>query len=144
MKDEAPVMVSACLAGLRTRYDGTAAPHPAVIELVRRGRAVPVCPEQLGGLPTPRTCHEITGKRVLDRHGKDHTAAFEEGARQCLELAEKMGCSRAVLKSRSPSCGSGNIYDGSFSGKIIPGDGIFAALLKAKGIEVLSEEDLRS
>lgn len=144
MPNGAPLIVSACLAGLCTRYDGGSTPHPAVIELISSGRAVPVCPEQLGGMPTPRTCHEIVGERVLDKDGNDHTDAFENGARQCLELAVMIGCSRAILKSRSPSCGSGRVYDGSFSGKIIPGDGIFAALLKSKGIEVLSEEDLQA
>jgi uncharacterized protein YbbK (DUF523 family) len=142
MEDDAPIIVSACLAGLATRYDGKASPHPAVMELLRRGKALPVCPEQIGGLPTPRTCHEIVGARVEDRSGNDHTEAFESGARQALELAEQAGCRRAILKSRSPSCGSGTIYDGSFSGKLIAGDGVFAALLKAHGVEVVSEEDL--
>lgn len=142
MQDEAPVMVSACLAGLATRYDGGSTPHPKVLELIRAGKALPVCPEQIGGLPTPRTCHELLDGRVIGKDGTDYTEAFESGAKQCLALAELAGCKRAILKSRSPSCGSGKIYDGSFSGKLIPGDGVLASLLKSAGIEVVSDQKL--
>lgn len=142
MNNNAPIIVSACLAGLATRYDGTAFAHPKVLELVRQGRALPVCPEQLGGLPTPRAGREVVNGRVVTKDGQDSTEAFEHGARQALELARLAGCNKAILKARSPSCGSGKIYDGTFSGRLIPGNGVFAALLKADGFEVVSEEDI--
>jgi uncharacterized protein YbbK (DUF523 family) len=142
MSNDTPIIVSACLAGLATRYDGTAFPHPEVLELVRQGRAIPVCPEQLGGLPTPRTGREIVDGRVVTKDGEDSTAAFEHGANEALKLTRLAGCNKAILKARSPSCGSGQIYDGTFSGKLIPGNGVFAAKLKAEGFEIVSEEDL--
>jgi uncharacterized protein YbbK (DUF523 family) len=142
MPEKPPVIVSACLAGLAARYDGTSMPHPEVLELLRRGRALPVCPEQLGGLPTPRPPHEIAEGRVLDITGADRSEQFRSGAEQALQLALRAGCKRAVLKSRSPSCGSGMVYDGSFSGGLVPGDGLFAKMLKEAGIEVLTEEEV--
>lgn len=130
------IVVSACLAGAACRFDGKTTPHPAVLELVRLGRALPLCPEQLGGRPTPRKPNEILNGRVLDRDGADLTEAFERGAREAWRLAELAGCRIAVLKDRSPSCGSGRIYDGTFSGRLVEGDGVFAALLKSKGLAV--------
>lgn len=137
-----PILVSACLAGEACRYDGSAAAHPAVLELVRQGRAVPVCPEVLGGLPTPREPMEIRAGRVVSRMGADVSEAFHEGARRALEMALAAGCREAILKARSPSCGSGVVYDGTFSGVLIPGDGVFAAFVKAQGIAVRTESDL--
>lgn len=137
-----PVLVSACLAGEPCRYDGSAAPHPAVLELVRQGRALPVCPEVLGGLPPPREPVEIRGGRFLTRSGADVTEAFHAGARRCLDMALDAGCREAVLKARSPSCGCGQVYDGTFSGVLIPGDGVLAALLKERGIAVRAESGL--
>ena len=134
-----PVLVSACLAGEACRYDGSAAPHPAVLELVRQGRALAVCPEVLGGLPTPREPVELREGRVVSRSGADVTGAFEAGAQRALELGLDAGCAEAILKARSPSCGCGQVYDGTFSGKLVPGDGVFAALLKAHGIAVRTE-----
>lgn len=141
-----PVLVSACLAGVRCRYDGDGCPDEAVMDLVRRGRALPVCPEQLGGLPTPREPAEITGgdghdviagrARVVARDGRDVTDAFLRGARETVRLAEMAGARRAVLKARSPSCGAGSIYDGTFTGGTRYGDGVAAALLKQAGIAV--------
>lgn len=136
------VLVSACLAGEACRYDGSAAAHPAVLELVRQGRAVPVCPEVLGGLPTPREPVEISGGRLLTRSGAEVTEAFHAGARKCLELALAAGCREAILKARSPSCGCGSVYDGTFSGALVSGDGVFAALVKARGITVRTEAEL--
>ncbi len=136
------VLVSACLAGQACRYDGGATPHPEIMRLAGLGRVVPVCPEVLGGLPVPREPVELRDGRAVTRSGADVTGAFELGARLALALAQDQGCCRAVLKSRSPSCGSGRVYDGTFSGRLIPGDGVLAALLKAKGIEVKSEEEL--
>lgn len=136
------VLVSACLAGDACRYDGGAAAHPAVLELVRQGRAVPVCPEVLGGLPTPREPVEISAGRLLTRSSADVTEAFHAGARKCLDLALAAGCREAILKARSPSCGCGSVYDGTFSGALVSGDGVFAALVKARGILVRTEAEL--
>jgi uncharacterized protein YbbK (DUF523 family) len=140
--DDAPVLVSACLAGFSCRYDGAATPHPAVLSLVERGLAVPVCPEQLGGLPTPRDPVELVGGRAVSRKGVDVTAQFEAGARKALAIGRERGCARAVLKSRSPSCGRGKVHDGTFSGRLVPGDGLFAALLAAQGVAVVTDEEL--
>ena len=140
--DEKKIIVSACLAGLCCRYDGETKPCEAVVKLVREGRAVPVCPEQLGGLPTPRMPAEKSGDRVVRQDGVDVTAEFVRGAEESLKLAKLIGARAAILKSRSPSCGCGVIYDGSFSGKPVPGDGVTAALFKANGIQIITEEDL--
>ncbi|MBI5519763.1 MAG: DUF523 domain-containing protein [Desulfovibrio sp.] len=140
----APLLVSACLAGEPCRYDGSAAPHPAVLRLVEEGRAVPVCPEVLGGLPTPRAPVELVAGRAMSRAGRDVTAEFERGARLGLDAARARGCALAVLKARSPSCGCGQVYDGTFSGALVPGDGLFAALLKRNGIAVRTETDLEA
>lgn len=137
-----PVLVSACLAGGVCRYNATAAPHPAVLELVARGLAVPVCPEVLGGLPTPRDPVELRDGLAVDRSGVDRTAEFREGARKALAIGREHGCLSAILKARSPSCGCGRVYDGTFSGRLVAGDGLFAALLKAEGLTVRTEDDL--
>jgi uncharacterized protein YbbK (DUF523 family) len=136
------ILVSACLAGVPCRWDGADKGNERIIELVGRGEAILVCPEQLGGLTTPRKPSEISGGRVLDREGKDLTAEFRKGAEICLAIAGRYGCREAILKAKSPSCGSGLVYDGSFSGRLVPGDGIAAALLKASGIAVRTEEEL--
>ena len=160
--DEAPIIVSACLAGLATTHNGTAKPSPGVMDLVRQGRAILVCPEQLGGLPTPRLPAEIVGDpggevgaggpdgatvlaggaRVVDAQGNDVTAQYLRGAREALKLARLSGATKAILKARSPSCGSARIHDGTFSGTLKDGSGVTAALLRQEGIQVLSEEDL--
>ena len=136
------ILVSACLLGCACRYDGKSKPHPLAVELARRGLAVPVCPEQLGGLPTPREPSERRADAVVTKSGADVTAQFRRGAEQALHLARLYGCKAAVLKERSPSCGSGEVYDGTFSGRLTPGDGVTAALLKANGIAVYGESDL--
>ena len=142
---DAPVLVSACLLGEPCRYDGRSVPSEAVIEMAHRCKLVPVCPEVLGGLPTPRNPSEIqTDGRVLDAAGIDRTAAFEVGAREALCLARDHGCMRAILKENSPSCGVRRVYDGTFSGTLVPGMGKTAALLAASGIEVLSDVDLQA
>ena len=130
------MIVSACLAGFPCRYDGKAKPCALVVELVRAGKAIPVCPEQLGGLPTPRTSCEIREGRVVDADGRDRTEAFERGARAVLQIAQTYGATEALLQSRSPSCGSGWIYDGSFTKTLTAGDGVTARLLKENGIQV--------
>ena len=130
------MIVSACLAGFPCRYDGKARPCAQVVELVRAGKAIPVCPEQLGGLPTPRTSCEIREGRVVDADGRDRTEAFHCGARAVLQIAQTYGATEALLQSRSPSCGSGWIYDGSFTKTLTAGDGVTARLLKENGIQV--------
>jgi len=131
------ILVSACLAGYRCRYDAKVEPDAAAVEAVRAGLAVPVCPEMLGGLPCPRVPCEVTADgRVIDRNGTDRTDAFRCGARETLRLAKLYGCERAVLKARSPSCGSGKIYDGTFTGTLTDGDGVTARLLRDNGIAV--------
>ena len=149
---EGLVLVSACLAGRACRFDGTAAYEDAVAALVAKGRAVLVCPEVDGGLGTPRPAAEIEGgdgadvvagrARVVTRGGLDVTDAYLKGAERALEVARETGATTAILKARSPSCGRGSIYDGTFSGTLEAGDGVTAALLKAEGIEVLSDEEV--
>ena len=134
------MIVSACLAGFPCRYDGKSRPCAEVVELVRTGKAIPVCPEQLGGLPTPRPPCEICAGRVVDRTGTDRTEAFRKGAQTVLDLAKTYGAEKALLQNRSPSCGSGWIYDGSFSGKLVQGDGVTARLLAENGIQVTGIE----
>ena len=130
------LIVSACLAGFPCRYDGKARPCAQVVELVKAGKAIPVCPEQLGGLPTPRTSCEIREGRVVDADGRDRTEAFQRGAKAVLRIAQTYGATEALLQSRSPSCGSGWIYDGSFTKTLTAGDGVTARLLKENGIQV--------
>lgn len=134
-------IVSACLAGIKCRIDGGAKPCQNVIELVRQGKAIPVCPEQLGGLPTPRTPSEQKKDRIVAKDGKDVTFNFEKGAEEALKIALLAGCKEAILKSKSPSCGSGKVYDGTFSGRLINGDGVFVKLLKKNNIYVRSENE---
>jgi uncharacterized protein YbbK (DUF523 family) len=123
-------------------YNGKSKPHPKVLELLKKETLVPVCPEQFGGLPIPREPSEIRGGRVYSRTGEDVTACFERGARETLKIARLLGIGEAVLKQRSPSCGSGQIYDGTFSGRVTAGDGVAATLLKQNGLHVISEEEL--
>ena len=139
-----PLLISACLLGTDCKYNGgnNALPPEQLAALEAKYRLVPVCPERDGGLPTPRLPSERRGDRVLNREGEDVTEAFRKGAALALEAARKAGCTRALLKERSPSCGSGRIYDGSFSGTLIPGDGVTAELLKEKGIAVCGESEI--
>lgn len=154
-----PVLVSACLAGRRCRFDGGATPDDAVARLVASGRAALVCPEVDGGLGTPRPPAEIvpapgtegpvdgsdvwTGRaRVVTIDGADVTEAYLEGARRALRSARQAGATTAVLKARSPSCGVGAIYDGTFTRSLTAGDGVTAALLQREGISVVTDEDL--
>jgi uncharacterized protein YbbK (DUF523 family) len=136
------IIVSACLAGLHCRYDGGEKSNEEVMRLVAGGKAIPVCPEQLGGLTTPRLPCEIVNGRVMRKDGVDVTAEFERGARDSLALAKLAGANEAILKAKSPSCGAGRIYDGTFSGQVVSGDGLFAALCRQEGITLRTEEDL--
>jgi len=135
-------IVSACLAGVKCRYDGTSKPNKKVIELVKKGKAIPLCPEQLGGLSTPRIPSEIRGNKVINKKGKDVTAFFIKGAKEALKIAKLAKCREAILKSKSPSCGVREIYDGSFTGKTKKGDGIFTRLLKKNNINCKTEDKI--
>lgn len=133
-------VVSACLAGEPCRYDGGCSPCPAVQRLIRAGQALPVCPETLGGLPTPRVPSEIRGGCVVAKDGTDVTDAFTRGAEEALRLAQENGCTAAILKARSPSCGSGEVYDGTFTGTRVSGEGVFARMAREAGFEIWNEE----
>lgn len=136
------LLVSACLLGVPCRYDGKAKRCDGIEELLRRYECIPVCPEQLGGLSTPRPSAERRGDCVFTRDGEDVTEAFRRGAKAALELARLYGCEAAVLKERSPSCGRGVIHDGTFSEGLMAGDGVTAALLEEAGIPVYGETRL--
>ncbi|MGI6553164.1 MAG: DUF523 domain-containing protein [Bacillota bacterium] len=142
--------VSACLLGVKCKYDGGDNELPQLKELLAQGKALPVCPEQLGGLTTPRDAAEICGgsggdvllgqARVLTRAGRDVTREFIRGAQEVVRLCEIAGVSWAILKENSPSCGVSFIYDGSFQGRRIKGEGVTAALLRQKGIRIYNEK----
>ena len=139
------ILVSACLAGYPCRYDGQSQANGKIVELVRQGKALPVCPEQLGGLTTPRLPAEIqtTGDgslKVMNIVGEDVTSNFVQGALTTLEIARFYDAEKAILKQNSPSCGVGHRYDGTFSGTIIEGDGITAKLLRDNDITVEPED----
>lgn len=138
------ILVSACLLGICCRYDGRGNPNDAVLSLLNRDdiTLIPVCPEQLGGLSTPRIPSERRGERVVNRAGEDVTSQFIRGAEEALRIAKLYGCQVAVLKERSPSCGCGRIYDGTFSGKLTDGDGVTAELLRREGINVYGESQV--
>lgn len=136
------ILVSACLLGTPCRYNGKGVLDPAVQVLMREHQLVPVCPEILGGLPTPRTPAERQDGRVVAKDGRDVTAQYRRGAGETLRLARLFGCRYALLKERSPSCGCGAIYDGSFTGTLTGGDGTAAELLCANGVQVFGETRL--
>ena len=146
MNERPALLVSACLLGERCKYNGGSNELDAAClkALERRYRLVPVCPERDGGLPTPRTPSERRGERVVTRDGADVTAAFRRGAALALETAKREDCRMALLKERSPSCGSGQIYDGSFSGTVICGDGIAAELLRGQGLALYGESQVQA
>jgi uncharacterized protein YbbK (DUF523 family) len=144
-------LISACLCGIKCKYNGKDNTDPCFVRLMHKGEVIPVCPEQLGGLPTPRTPAEIIcgsgqdvlmGKsRVMTSDGLDVTENFIKGAYETLNIAKNVGADTAILKSHSPSCGSGCIYDGSFSKRLRKSDGVTAALLKQNGVKVITEDD---
>ena len=138
------ILVSACLLGMRVRYDGQSRPNEAVIALMKEHELIPVCAEVFGGLPTPRVPAERVGDRVVTKDGRDVTQEYVRGAQEIARLAGLYGCTHAILKEKSPSCGNGHIYDGSFTGTLIPGQGMTARLLTQHGICVLGETDLQS
>lgn len=146
------LIVSACLLGLHARYDGGAARHEQLCRYARSGTVIPVCPEQLGGLPTPRPPAEIQGgsgrdvlagkARVCVCDGRDVTSPFVKGAGEVLQLVRLLPVTGAILKERSPSCGVHRIYDGTFSSRLQAGEGVLACLLKQFPIPVYSEEEV--
>ena len=136
------ILCSACLLGVKCRYDGRSKPHKKVLELFKKDALVPVCPEQLSGLSTPREQSEIKDNRVVSLSGKDLTQHFKNGAEEVLRIARLLGIRKAILKERSAACGPRQIYDGTFSNRVIKGEGITAALLRKNNIDVISEEML--
>ena len=132
------LLVSACLLGENCKYSGGNNYTPAVEALKEKFEVIPVCPEQMGGLPTPRIPAERVGEKVLNREGADVTAEYRRGGSEALAIARANGVKFAVLQERSPSCGSECVYDGMFSGKLIPGQGVTAQLLEENGIKVYS------
>jgi uncharacterized protein YbbK (DUF523 family) len=141
MKKE-KILVSACLLGINCKYDGTSNKNEKILKLAKDFILIPVCPEILGGLPTPREPAEQKGNRVITKSGKDVTKYFEKGAKEVLKICKILKIKKAILKQKSPSCGCGKIYDGTFSGKLIRGDGVTARLLKENKIQVFSEEKI--
>lgn len=135
-------LCSACLLGVRCRYDGKSKPCGKVLELAKKEILIPICPEQLGGLPTPREKSEMIKGKVTTESGRDVTRNFKIGAQEALRIARLFGIKEAILHQESPSCGSGKIHDGSFSGRVIKGDGVTTELLRKNRIMVISEEEL--
>lgn len=146
------VLISACLLGVKCRHNGRDSKSERVTKTFEADELIPICPEQSGGLPTPRPATEIVGgdgadvldgaARVITVGGEDKTEAFLHGAHQGLEIAEIHNATHAVLKSKSPSCGCGTIYDGSFTGNLADGDGVTAALFRRHGIEIMTEAEI--
>lgn len=136
------ILISACLAGINCKYDGGNNENEKILKLIRSGDAILVCPEQMGGLPTPRGAAERCQERVITKDGRDVTQEFRRGAEETLNLVKKFHIKKAILKARSPSCGKNTNYDGTFTHTLIDRDGVTAELLKKNGIEIISEEEL--
>jgi uncharacterized protein YbbK (DUF523 family) len=139
------VLISSCLLGENVKYDGTnnsITQNQFIQKLKSLNLLISICPEVEGGLPTPRIPVEIIDKNAINKNGEDKTKEFKLGALKALETASSNSIKMAIMKSRSPSCGVGQIYDGTFSRNLVEGDGISAALLKANGIKVFSENEL--
>ena len=132
------ILVSACLIGTNCKYSGGNNYSEEVMEYLKDYEIIPICPEQLGGLPTPRPASEIIGDKVINNEGTDVTSNYQKGAEEALKIAKLLGIKKALLKAKSPSCGNGKIYDGTFSGTLIDGDGITTKLLKENNIEVIT------
>jgi uncharacterized protein YbbK (DUF523 family) len=144
------VLVSGCLLGINCKYNGGNNKSEKLMNILDRYGFIPVCPEQLGGMTTPRKPNELIEQKegrldsifVADKEGKDNTEHFIRGGEETLNIAKKFNIKYAILKERSPSCGSNFIYDGTFSGVIVPGMGVTAKLLTENGIKVYSEEQI--
>jgi len=133
------ILVSACLLGVNCRYDGTGVLSKGLNEAFSKHHFIPICPEQLGGLMTPRTPAERVGDKIMTKLGEDVTKDYIRGAKEVLKLAQLYDCKLAILKERSPSCGYGKIYDGTFTGTTVEGNGVTAELLSKNGIKVIGE-----
>ena len=140
--DAKVIGVSACLLGEACKYSGGSNRDERVLRFAAGRRVIPVCPEVMGGLPTPRIPSEIVGSRVMNRAGEDVDAAFRRGAEAALRKLLEAGAELVILQPRSPSCGLRQVYDGSFSGRLIPGAGVFAALARDAGLVCLEPDDL--
>ncbi len=136
------ILISACMLGVRVRYDGQSKPNARAIALIDTHHLIPVCAEVMGGLPTPRVPAERQGEKVITRDGRDVTEQYERGAQEIVRLAKMYDCRLAILKEKSPSCGTDRIYDGTFTGTLTPGEGILAQRLREKGITVAGESIL--
>ena len=136
------LMISACLLGNNCKYNGGNNRNEKVLRLAEGNTVIPICPEMMGGLPTPRTPSEIRDGRVTARDGRDVDAAFRAGADKCLEIAKREKPDLIILQSRSPSCGVKQRYDGTFSGRLVDGPGVTAELLMRKGFPVMDSEEL--
>ena len=134
--------VSACLLGENCKYSGGNNYSERVIEYIKGHEVVSICPEVLGGLPIPRDPAEIVDGVVKHKDGSSVDKEFRDGAKKALEILKDKGAELVILQSRSPSCGVDSIYDGTFSGKMIPGNGVFVELLKAEGLKVIDVENL--
>jgi len=131
-------LVAACLCGMNCRFNGTNKLNQDILDTVARGEAIPVCPEQMGGLPTPREPCEQQGDKIISAAGKDYTAEFSKGATETLKLAKAVGATEFIGRIKSPSCGTGKVFDGTFSGTLVDGNGVAADLLEKNGIKVSS------
>lgn len=136
------ILVSACLLGMRVRYDGKSKTNGPVVSLMERHELIPVCAEVFGGLPTPRVPAERVGQRVMTKDGRDVTAEYTRGAEEIARISRMYGCTLAILKERSPSCGKGFIYDGTHTGTLTEGNGVLAETLMSMGVRVVGESDV--
>ena len=136
------ILISGCLLGLKCRYDGKEKKLPEIEKLIKLYNLIPVCPEQLGGLPTPRIPAERVKDRVITQAGADVTEEYQLGAKEALKIAKLYNCKKAILKEKSPSCGYGKIYDGTFSRNLTDGNGVTANLLIDNGIEIFGESEI--
>ena len=134
--------VSACLLGENCKYSGGNNYSEKVIEYIKGPEVVSICPEVLGGLPIPRDPAEIVDGVVKHKDGSSVDKEFRDGAKKALEILKDKGAELVILQSRRPSCGVDSIYDGTFSGKLIPGNGVFVELLKSEGLKVIDVENL--
>ena len=136
------LLISACLLGIPCRYDGRSVKAVDIERLAENFDLIPVCPEIYGGLSTPRTPSERVGDKTLMKDGRDVTENYIRGAEAAYALCESLGCTLALLKERSPSCGKNKIYDGSFTGTLIDGEGVTAEYLRERGIKIFGESEI--
>lgn len=136
------ILISGCLLGLKCRYDAKEKKLPEIEKFIESYNLIPVCPEQLGGLPTPRIPAERVKDRVVTQTGVDVTKEYQLGAEEALKIAKLYNCKKAILKEKSPSCGCGKIYDGTFSRNLIDGNGVTTDLFLKNGIEVFGESEI--